>query len=144
MVESNPKATATTKCRKWSKWIETGYVSKFCQMRDGGSKSWKGSCITTIYLGPRSDPAKRSLKWTLFSRNFEWKNDPYILGEANPKAKATTKCRKWSKWIETGYVSKFCQMSARWFKIMRGIMYNNYLFRSPPRSGQKILKMNTF
>ena len=60
------------------------------------------------------------------------------------KQKQPQNAEKWSKWIETGYVSKFCQMSARWFKIMRGIMYNNYLFGSPLRSGQKILKMNTF
>jgi len=50
--------------------LKRDMLVNFAKSVHGVSKSWDGSCITTIYLGPRSDPAKKGLKWTLLSRNF--------------------------------------------------------------------------
>ena len=50
--------------------LKRDMLANFAKWVHGGSESWEGSCITTIYLGPRSDLAKKSLKWTLSSRNF--------------------------------------------------------------------------
>ena len=42
--------------------LKRDMLVNFAKWVHSGSKSWEGSCITTIYLGPRPDPAKKSLK----------------------------------------------------------------------------------